>query len=276
MSLEFACPTCAKIIKLPPRAAGKRGECPYCRAVMVAPALTAGQQATCAAEIDAEVPIQIQTAPSRLGRPGRASRANGPLVQILGLVGAGVLCIGVFCPVATAGIDKSVNFQQTFLLNGFALLGTVLVTLPLALLSQREMLLAIGALSSVLLTYEFTRLLFVFRELERLKANILLGIEPTDALQLVRAIALDSPHLSWGWLLLFAGAFLLIAAGCCGGALIARWGRKRAALIVVGAMLTLLLTTATGTWARLSFARQPVESQELPANDEEWLDEDEN
>ena len=43
MAIEFACPTCGKVLKLRDEAAGKKGRCPYCKEVITVPEASLAQ-----------------------------------------------------------------------------------------------------------------------------------------------------------------------------------------------------------------------------------------
>ncbi|WCP72177.1 hypothetical protein [Sphingomonas hankookensis] len=124
------------------------------------------------------------------------------------LAGAALLIVGLFCPIVTVPILGNVNlFNDGTSLTALALLALAVVGGAVALNGRERDTFWPGVAASVLLVYHFAvlqyRLSQMRNSMDQLKDNPFAGIAKA---------AVGTIQLQWGWLVLAAGAGLLIYA----------------------------------------------------------------
>lgn len=127
----------------------------------------------------------------------------------LALVGAAVLIVGLFCPIVTLPFLGNVNlFNDGTNLIALAVLALAIVGGAMALNGRDRDALWPGIAAAALLIYHFVvlqyRLSQMRSSMDELKDNPFAGLAKT---------AVGTIQLQWGWLILAAGAGLLIYAG---------------------------------------------------------------
>lgn len=143
---------------------------------------------------------------------------NSETAKVLAIVGAALLILGVFLPLADIPLRGSLNMADrgwpAWVMAG---LGAAAALLALANLTRHAIWPGIGALA--LLGYAYA---LVNGEIARSRARLEegLGDDPFGA---VRALVVSETRLEYGWAVLAFGALLAIAAGVA-----AWWSARRA------------------------------------------------
>jgi hypothetical protein len=128
--------------------------------------------------------------------------------QILGLIGASLLSIGVFAPIIKYPVVGSMNtFQHTYW-AGPVLLILAVISIFLSLTGRTKQLWLTGLLSITVVAVTFINIQFNLAAL-REKLTMRLAGNPMSGLA---DNALQSIQIQWGWALLVVGSFLLMAA----------------------------------------------------------------
>ncbi|GAA3262709.1 hypothetical protein GCM10020258_27300 [Sphingomonas yabuuchiae] len=127
----------------------------------------------------------------------------------LGLAGAAVLIVGLFCPIVTLPFLGNVNiFNDGTNLIALVLLAIAVIGGAMALNGREHDTLWPGVAGAVILVYHFATLQYrlsqIRSSMDELKDNPFAGLAKT---------AVGAIQLQWGWLVLAAGAGLLVYAG---------------------------------------------------------------
>lgn len=127
----------------------------------------------------------------------------------LGLAGAAVLIVGLFCPIVTLPFLGNVNiFNDGTNLIALVLLAIAVIGGAMALNGREHDTLWPGVAGAVILVYHFATLQYRLSQMrssmDELKDNPFAGLAKT---------AVGAIQLQWGWLVLAAGACLLVYAG---------------------------------------------------------------
>jgi hypothetical protein len=124
--------------------------------------------------------------------------------RILGVIGAVMIIIGIFCPIVSVlGINVSYfdSIKSTSGPDGFIFLGLGVISLILALINKTRLLLATG-----ILTLGYIALSYIGYKSKMNEA--MSGANSQLSSQLDNLI-----QLQWGWAVLVLGGILLIVAG---------------------------------------------------------------
>jgi len=127
--------------------------------------------------------------------------------QIVGLMGAALLAIGVFMPLLSGPFGMSVNYFSNGKGDGVFILAMAVTTVGLVLTRKCRLLWATGGLSLAMLAFSFIRVQSSFSEMKTkmdrdLQGNPFRGL--ADA-------AVASMQMQWGWAVLAIGAALILA-----------------------------------------------------------------
>ncbi len=170
--------------------------CPACRAEV---ASKAGFCSHCGYDLTSAA---SQAAPSLPGYPGLEK------TQQLALAGAALLVFGVFAPIVSIPIMGNLNYFQNGKGDGTIVLILAVASIILALRKRYDMLWATGIASLAVMTFTFTsfqvRMWQIRADLDRDLAN--------NPFRGIADLAIQSIQLQWGWVILLAGAALVIAA----------------------------------------------------------------
>lgn len=131
-----------------------------------------------------------------------------PRKKMLGIAGSALMVLGVFTPIVTLPIVGSQNYFQNGKGDGVILLVLAAISLALVLKDQYKWLWypAIGSLAFLL--YGFISAMNMISDFRADLAKDSGG----GALSGLAQAAAQAAQIQWGWVILFAGAGLLIAA----------------------------------------------------------------
>ena len=195
---------CLKCGQANPAATGDEMEaCPGCGAIYsrveaaMAARAAAAQRRTTPREPQDEEETQTQAATSGLTQR-----------QIVGLVGAAVLAIGVFMPLLSGPLGMSVNYFSNGKGDGILVLAMAGCSAALVLARQFRLLWATGAVSLAVLAFTFNR---VRSGMSEVKAQMDRDLQGNPFRGLADA-AMESVQMQWGWAVLAIGAALIL--GC--------------------------------------------------------------
>lgn len=128
--------------------------------------------------------------------------------QMCGFIGAALLSVGAFMPIASAPGYDSVTYLDNDITNGAFVLIFVAISLVLTIFKQYNALWFVGTVIAAILISDVAATLNALSELLTAAAA-----EPSRAsVNGFRKSLSYSIYLQWGWILLFAGAFFLIAS----------------------------------------------------------------
>lgn len=128
--------------------------------------------------------------------------------RILALAGAGLLIVGLFCPVMTHPFVGSINFFEGANVSAPTLLALALIGGVMALTGRERDTVWPGVAAAVMLLYHFVTLQFW---LPQMRANV---VELADtAFGSIPSAVPSAVQVQWGWLLLAASSGLLVYAG---------------------------------------------------------------
>jgi hypothetical protein len=128
----------------------------------------------------------------------------------LAFVGSALLAGGLFIPIITLPIVGGVNlFNNGSNVPALALLALAALTAALALKERLRETIWPGAAAAIVLTYLFVRLQYA---LSTMRAELERGLDGNPFAGIARTAA-QTIQLQWGWLVLGAGAGLILYAG---------------------------------------------------------------
>ena len=131
---------------------------------------------------------------------------NNSLSQILGIIGAIILIVGVFAPLINMPIIGSINYFHNGKGDGIFVLALGIISLVLVLVKQYKWLWITGLGSLGLLAFTF----FQFQtRISQMKAEMEINLAGNPFRGLADA-AMQSVQIQWGFALLAVGAVLLI------------------------------------------------------------------
>jgi hypothetical protein len=170
--------------------------------------------------------------------------------QILGLVGAAVLFVGVFMPIFGMPLVGSINYVQFGQINGVILLILAVVTVILALARVNRGLWATGLLSLGLLAFSFGTFQGGVARAQAALAHGGVAENPVASFGAkLGEIALSTAGVQWGWAVLVVGGILVVAAAVHHEA--QQHPRHGPLVVGLGAAAVLLVMVLVGgvTWA---------------------------
>ncbi|RMF68049.1 MAG: hypothetical protein D6740_11125 [Alphaproteobacteria bacterium] len=131
-----------------------------------------------------------------------------PRKKMLGIAGSALMALGVFTPIVTLPLVGSQNYFQNGKGDGVILLVLAAISLALVLKDKYKWLWypALGSLAFML--YGFISALNMISDFRDEMAQDAGG----GALSGLAQAAAQAAQVQWGWVILFAGAGLLIAA----------------------------------------------------------------
>lgn len=213
--MSLTCPKCDA-----PRAPNSdpAASCPSCGIIYAkydpeaAAELKARQEAVRRGEkverMDRQAQELFRTAP----RAAAKSDPEGGITQrqLIGLLGAAVLAIGVFMPLLSGPLGMSINYFSNGKGDGVTILALAVCTVALVLTRKYRLLWATGGLSLAVLAFTFVRMQAKISDVQEemnsnLQGNPFRGL--ADA-------AMASVQMQWGWAVLAIGAVLILA--CAG------------------------------------------------------------
>lgn len=126
--------------------------------------------------------------------------------QLFGLIGAAVMALGVFMPLMSGPFGMNVNYFSNGEGDGKFVLGMALCSAALVLFRRFTLLWLTGGLSFGVVGYAFFKIQSHISEVKSamdadLQGNPFRGL--ADA-------AMSSVQMQWGWVVLFAGAGLIL------------------------------------------------------------------
>ena len=134
------------------------------------------------------------------------SVSQNKLKQIIGYAGALLLCIGVFTPILSVPFAGNVNLFQNGKGDGAIVLGLAIVSFILIFVKQYRLIWLTGLGSLGIVIFDF---IGVMKKIDEAKNVIISGME-NNPFAAIPAIMANSIQLQWGWVILFAGAILLV------------------------------------------------------------------
>lgn len=142
--------------------------------------------------------------------PPQPEAGNGQIEinQILGIVGAAILFVGVFLPLISAPLFGSVNYVQNGRGDGWIIIILAAFSLVLALKKSYKWLMATGGCSLAVMAFTFIMLQIKLSEQKAQMETELAG-NPFRALA---DAAMQSIQFQWGWAVLIIGAACIISA----------------------------------------------------------------
>lgn len=125
--------------------------------------------------------------------------------RILGIIGAILLIVGIFCPIVSV-FGFNLSYFDSFRMNsgavdGLIIAGLGVISLVIALLNKTRILIATGIIALGVMAIDF----FNFK-------SKMSEASSTGNSELSSALA-NAVQLQWGWAVLLLGALLLIVAG---------------------------------------------------------------
>ena len=128
--------------------------------------------------------------------------------QVVALIGAFVLFIGVFTPVVSVPTVGYMNYFQTAKVDGVAILGLAILSVVLLLAKQYRGLWFTGTASLGVLAFTFISLQIRISEIKDNLGVELAGNRSPSLTDLV----VQSVQIQWGWPLLTIGAVFILCA----------------------------------------------------------------
>lgn len=206
--LKFNCPHCKQSLEAPEDMLGQTIECPACNGSIQLPEpeqKPAPQQPTPKRQTITyrpSTPSSPRTAPT--SSPSASPTEKFGIRQIVGIVGAIILFIGVFTPIVSVPIMGNMNYFQNGKGDGTIVLILAVLSL-VAVLTKKDVILfftSIGCLST---------LTFTFVNFKIGMSRMLAEASTSDGLfSGLAELAAKAVQLQWGWALLVVGACLTL------------------------------------------------------------------
>jgi hypothetical protein len=167
-------------------------------------------------------------------------------LQVMGLVGAFLLMVGVFTPIISLPIVGDMNYFQNGQGDGVYVLILAAVSLVPIFLNRYQWLWITGLLALTLIAATLLQFVWVIAQLrqavtEEASDNLFAGLAE---------LLVDAVQIQWGWVLLITGALLILVAATLGGD--RSWPHKHIAAGLVSSLVLLSILVATrvlgGNW----------------------------
>jgi hypothetical protein len=200
---KFHCPHCNQSIEASDTDRGIQAGCPACGELFIVP------------EIDHHTPEDLQTS-EPIHQPMQETQFKAPppnqnnnqLKMHLGLAGAALLFIGVFCPMISIPIAGTMNYFQHGSGGGIFILVFVAATVVISLMKKFTLLWIPGIGSAGLIGYTFFSLQIRLSDAKQSLQDDLAD-NPFAGLAIM---AVESVQIQWGFAVLAIGAILVLAA----------------------------------------------------------------
>lgn len=127
--------------------------------------------------------------------------------QLIGLLGALILLIGVFLPVLSVPILGSISLLNNGKSDGIIILGLAIASAVLIFMDKIKLLWATGGISAALLIYDFY---IVSSKISQTKAELREKLQGNPFGGFADAM-MSSVQLQFGWAVLFLGCIILLA-----------------------------------------------------------------
>lgn len=192
------CPHCGV-----PEPGGKAGECLGCgRHIRIS---SGDACPSCG------IPGPLTPLRARATRQGAKSGGTelDPTVGRLGAAGSILLLLGPFLPIVRVPFAGPQNYVQNGQGDGMLIVLLAVASLVVVIARRPQWLVVTGGLSALLITLTFVRLISAIDEMGRSVDRELAG----NPFRGLADVALQGVGLEWGWVVLFLGAGLTVAAG---------------------------------------------------------------
>ena len=130
------------------------------------------------------------------------------LAQLLGFVGAGVLLLGIFCPIISAPLIGSVTYFKGGSEEGIALVGLAIASIFCLAKGKYSWVYGTGLWSFLLVALPFVGYQARIADVKSQVSEDLIG----NPFRGLADAAIASVQLQWGWILLFLGSGLVLTA----------------------------------------------------------------
>lgn len=159
-------------------------------------------------------------------------------VQIVGLIGAFLLIIGVFTPIVSLPIIGNMNYFQNGQGDGVYILILAAVSLIPIFINRYQWLWITGLLALTLITTTLLQFVWVIAQLRHTVTE-----EAGDVLFGLVELLVDAVQIQWGWVPLITGALLILAAATLGRG--SGWPQKHIIAGLVSSLVLLSILSAT-------------------------------
>lgn len=213
--MSLTCPKCdaPRIPSSDPAAS-----CPGCGVIYakydpeMAAELKARQEAVRRGEKVERMDRQVREAAQDSLRPRAQPQADEGITQrqMIGLLGAAVLAIGVFMPLLSGPFGMNVNYFSNGRGDGVVVLAMAICSVALVLTRRYRLLWATGGVSLLMVAVTFYRVQSGFNKVKTMMDRDL-GGNPFRGLA---DLAVQSIQMQWGWAVLAIGVALILA--CAG------------------------------------------------------------
>lgn len=190
------------------------------------------------------------------------STANGSinvdLAQLLGVVGAFILLLGVFSPIINLPVVGTLNYFRNGTEDGVVLAALAVASLLLTIKRQYAWIWVTGSCSLALVTLSF---LIIQNRISEIKSQVSDDLSG-NPFRGIADLALQSVQLQWGWVLLFVGSVLIVAA-----AYLKQQNPTRQTYIKIGAVLALIVALNLGKegFRQVEYAHQADRARQSEA-----------
>lgn len=128
--------------------------------------------------------------------------------QLVGLTGGVVLLLGIFLPIVSMPIAGSISIFSSGRIDGYILLGLVIVSLILAFINNIKPLRITGGVSLLIVVIDFIYLLY---KLNSIKGDVADKLKDNPFGGMAEAM-MSTVQIQYGWVFLFIGSLLLVYA----------------------------------------------------------------
>lgn len=160
------------------------------------------------ADVDLPPAWRVRQKPERrtVIEMGSANFSDFSKRQLFGLIGAAVMALGVFMPLMTGPFGMNVNYFSNGQGDGTFVLGLAVCSAVLVLFRRFTLLWVTGGLSFGVVAYAFFE---IQSRISKVKSSMNADLQGNPFRGLADA-AMSSVQMQWGWLVLFAGALLIL------------------------------------------------------------------
>lgn len=127
----------------------------------------------------------------------------------MAFIGAGILTLGTFVPIVSLPIVGNVNYFANGEGDGMLLVVLAAITAVLAFLNQTKHVLWSGLAAALMIAWALIRFANLKSEMQAQMDEELAG----NPFRGLAEVAVQSVQLQWGWIVLIAGAGIIIYAG---------------------------------------------------------------
>jgi type VI secretion system protein VasI len=201
--IRFNCPSCNQSIEAPEELASQLIDCPTCKQTIEVPPRSrlAHAEVPASREPPSDAP---RPAPTARTPPSPQSAEKFGTREIIGIIGAIVLFVGVFTPIVSVPIMGQSNYFQNGKGDGAVVLVLSVLSLA-AILVKKDVILFFTSLACLgALTFTFVNFKI---GMSRVLAD---AGRQDDVFSGFANLAFQSVQLQWGWALLVVGACLTL------------------------------------------------------------------